>query len=115
MPATLKKSPSTVEVYFHTVIHFLGVVFIFWLAAFPPLWITLPALVIEYLQMKLLGHCFLTNIAHSRGVMVGFTYWTFVAKLMGFKDYQKIGRSIDKTIMFGIVLIVLIRLIAIWL
>ena len=100
----------TLEVWFHMIIHFVAVLTLFWLVAVPPLWISLVAMVLEVAQMKILGHCFLTKFAHSRGVMVGKTYWQYMSSLMGFKDYKKAGHMFDMIVIVGILGILLIRI-----
>ncbi len=105
-----KPAPSSLEVWLHTLVHFIGVLIIYWLVVVPPVWISIVAIIIEKLQMTLLGHCFLTNIAHKRGVMVGMTYWEFVAYKCKVKHHKVAGRRIDNFIKVTIILVLVIRL-----
>lgn len=108
----ITKKASLPEVWLHTLVHFVGVLIIVWLAVVPPLWVSIVAMVVEKLQMDLLGHCFLTNFAHQRGVMRGMTYWEFVTNKLGFKNYKRAGHTVDSLIKFGIIGILLFRLAA---
>ncbi len=101
----------TPEAFFHAAIHFLGVLLLGWVAIFLPLWIAIPILIVEYLQMKMLGNCFLTVFAHKRGYMQGMSYWQYIPHLLGVKNYQAANKIISHTIEYTLVGILLVRLI----
>ena len=109
-----KPVPSVLEVWLHTLVHFIGVLVIYWLVVVPPVWLSVVAIIVEKLQMTLLGHCFLTNIAHQRGVMVGMTYWEFIAYKCKIKHHKRAGRLIDTFIKITIIFILVFRIL-LWL
>ncbi len=106
----MKKEKFTFEALIHLVVHFLGVVLLFWLVVVPPLWVSLLVIVVEVGQMKLLGNCFLTVLAHKRGYMKGLSYWQYVPKLLGIKNYQWANQIISRTLELTIVGILIVRL-----
>ncbi len=107
-----KKEKFTLEALMHLVLHFLGVVLLFWVVIVPPFWLALLLFVGEYLQMKMLGNCFLTVWAHKRGYMKGLSYWEYFFKVLGLKDYVTAKKVIDYSIKFALVSILVSK--AIW-
>lgn len=60
----LTKEKFDLEAFVHLTVHFLGVALLFWVVVFLPLWFAILFIIVEYLQMKAFGHCFLTVYAH---------------------------------------------------
>ena len=105
-----KKHGSPVESLIHSLIHVVGVVLLYLIAIYLPIWWSVVLLIVEVLQIKLLGHCFLTIIAHNRGVMVGMNFWEYMSYLFGAKNPKKSGKKIDDFIKITLVGILLIRM-----
>lgn len=97
------------ESFFHAVVHFLSVLLIYWFVIVPPIWVSVLALVIEVVQMKLLGRCVLTRIAHRRNIMVGMTYWQYIASVFGVKHHKQAGFLIDTAIKLSILGLLVLR------
>lgn len=77
------------EAKIHLIFHgLMAVVMMVALILLPLTWAFL-LLFVEFLQIKLLGNCVLTVLAHKRGYMRGLSYWAYVAKLLGIKNYQR--------------------------
>lgn len=108
-----KKEKFDLEALFHMGIHFLGVLALFWLAIVPPVYWAIGFLILEIVQMKVLGNCFLTVMAHKRGYMRGKTYWQYVPYVMGVKNWKKADKIISAFITFMLVAILVVRLVLI--
>lgn len=106
-----KREKFTPEAAAHAIVHFLGVVLLFWVVTVPPLWVALILIVIEQLQIMVLGNCFLTKFAHKRGFMIGMSYWEYIPYMFGVKDYKKAQRIIDLAIKIALIGILAIRII----
>lgn len=102
----------TPEAALHLTVHFAGVVILYWIVLFLPVWISVTLIIIEVLQMKYFGNCFLTVIAHKRGYMQGLSYWQYVPKLIGIKDYKKADAIISGFIKITLVGILLYRILS---
>jgi hypothetical protein len=101
----------TLEAAIHFVVHFLGVLLIFWMVIVPPLWLSIILLLAEYLQIRALGNCFLTVFAHKRGYMQGMSYWEYFFYIFGVKRYKEAKVIVDNMIKVGLVGILVGRLI----
>jgi len=106
-----KREKFTLEAAAHAIVHFLGVVLLFWVVSVPPLWVALILIVIEQLQIMILGNCFLTKFAHKRGFMIGMSYWEYIPYMFGVKDYKKAQKFIDMAIKVALIGILLIRVV----
>jgi len=105
-----KKEKFTAEALVLAILHFFTTVLLFWVAAVPPLWVAVVGLIIEQLQIKLLGNCILTKLAHIKGYMIGMSYWEYVPYMLGIKDYKTAKKIIDYSIKVGLVTIILVRI-----
>lgn len=109
-----RKSASkkiTPEEVLHIAIHIFGILFLYWAMIFLPVWLSFVVLVAEYLQVKLLGNCFLTIFAHKRGLMKGKNFWSHVFYRMGVKKYAQADEKISLFIKITLVAIPVLRLI----
>ncbi len=97
------------EAILHLTVHFLGVVLLFGVVLFVPVWLAVILMVVEIWQMKKLGNCFLTVFAHKRGYMRGMSYWQYVPHLLGVKNYEKANRIISAAITYALAGILLTR------
>ena len=95
-----KKEAFTAEAALHLFVHLGFVVFFFAFLILAPLWAAIGLVVLEVAQLKYLGACFLTIIAHKRGYMKGKTFWVYVPELLGFD-----GKKADKIISPGVQLL----------
>lgn len=91
----MKREIRDPKIAIHTFVHFLSVVFLYVVAIWFPLWLAILLIVIHQIHMKYLGCCILTKLAHDHGVMVGFTYWDYIAYLFGAKNHVLVGKRID--------------------
>lgn len=107
-----KKEVFDLEAVLHLSVHLLGIFLLIWVAIFLPLWLAVLVLVVEIAQMKYFGRCILTIFAHKRGYMVGKTFWMYVPWLLGVKDYVKADKIISAIITWGILGILVFRLVA---
>lgn len=105
----MAKEKLTPEALFHAALHLVGIILLFILAIYPPLWISYLVLLLEIIQIKLLGRCFLTIWAHKRGYMGDMTYWQYVSHQLGIKDFKKADKIISHTIEAALGLILLVR------
>lgn len=105
----MAKEKLTPEALFHAILHFVGIILLFILAIYPPLWISYLILILEIIQIKLLGRCFLTIWAHKRGYMSDMTYWQYVTHQVGIKNFRKADKIISHTIEAGLGIILLFR------
>lgn len=93
----------------HTGVHLLFVILFFYVVLFLPLRIVLIIIIAHQIHMCLLGKCILTKIAHNHGVMNGYSYWEYFARILGIRLYKKVAVEIDIFIKVSIVLILIIR------
>lgn len=105
-----QREKFTPEAALHAIVHFLGVLLLFWVVSIPPLWVALVLIVIEQLQIMILGNCFLTKLAHKRGFMIGMSYWEYIPYMFGVKDYKKAQKYIDLFIKMALIGILIIRI-----
>jgi hypothetical protein len=105
----MRKDKWTIESALHALAHFFGVLMLFWVAIVPPIWVALGLIVLEQAQIKLFGNCFLTRLAHSRGIMVGMSYWEYIPYMFGVKNYKQAKVAIDGSIKLALATILVVR------
>jgi hypothetical protein len=103
------KKARKITTVIHTIIHFLATCVLYYIALFSPLWAVYLLIGLHQIHNRILGNCFFTRLAHHHGVMIGMSYWEYIAYLLKRKDYRVWGKYIDKVLKIIMIFILVTR------